>query len=308
VDVCICTFRRPAGLGVCLEALGAQELSADERLRPDVRVVVVDNDQAGDAAAVCAQAELPVGWRIDCVSEPERGITHARARAVAEARSDADWIAFLDDDERPGPCWLSSLLATQRETGARIVAGPVVPDLPPEVPAWLTRGRFFDRQRHPTGTVVDMTGTGNVLLHARMLRALPEPFDHRFALTGGEDTHLFMRLQQRGERIVWCDEAVVTETVPASRATAGWLVRRSWRGGVMYVVCERAVSPGVGTAVNRFARGCFRIVRGLVRLPAIVAGRRITAWHGVLLLVNGIAVLAGLANVRYREYSRPHGV
>ena len=36
-------------------------------------------------------------------------------------------------------------------------------------------------------------------------------------LNGGDDTHFFTRAQMQGLSIVWADDAVVHETVPASR-------------------------------------------------------------------------------------------
>ncbi|MCW2960212.1 MAG: glycosyl transferase family 2 [Thermoleophilia bacterium] len=307
IDICICTFRRPGGLAACLEGISRQVLQASGDDVPDVRVLVVDNDPAGTARTAAEAGSSDMPWPLDYVHEPQRGITHARTRAVRSMRSDADWIAFLDDDEVPTPGWLAGLLETQRRYSADIVAGPVVPQLEGHVPDWMSAGRFFDRQRHPTGTTVVDTGTGNVLIRAELLRAIEEPFDHRLALTGGEDTHLFMRLRRHGHAIHWCDEAIVIESVPVSRARVPWLLRRAWRGGMTYVHCERMVSPSLATAGNRAARGAFRVLRGLLLAASGLVRGRAVSLRGVLLAVNGAGVLVGLMGRTYSEYEHTHG-
>ena len=65
--------------------------------------------------------------------------------------------------------------------------------------------------------------SNNLLLDLRWSRRLGLRFDPRFGLTGGEDTMFTHDLVGRGGTIVWCDEAVVRESVPADRATRSWV-------------------------------------------------------------------------------------
>ena len=51
------------------------------------------------------------------------------------------------------------------------------------------------------------------------------PFDPRFD-NGGEDIDFFRRMTSRGRIFVWCDEAVVYETVPANRLTRSYMLKR----------------------------------------------------------------------------------
>src|SRR5690606_27470374 len=138
---------------------------------------------------------------------------------------------FIDDDEVPSPSWLAALLAAQAHSGAAAVLGAVQPVFAPDTPTWLIAGRFFETHRYADGAEIDDAHTANVLIDLRRLGALGLRFDHRYALTGGEDTMLFRDLLDAGGRIVYAAGALVYETVPASRARLAWLLRRWYRTG-----------------------------------------------------------------------------
>src|SRR5579883_1155797 len=106
VAVCIATFRRPEGLRRLLSELQEQTFHGEP---PAVDVVVVDNDEARSAQAVCRDSPLA---RLHYVHEPRRGIPQARNRAIKTARElGCGLIAFIDDDELPANDWLDQLLS-----------------------------------------------------------------------------------------------------------------------------------------------------------------------------------------------------
>ena len=49
--------------------------------------------------------------------EDNRGISHARNRLVKESKN-ADFLAFIDDDETAEPQWLDELLSLMKQTDA----------------------------------------------------------------------------------------------------------------------------------------------------------------------------------------------
>lgn len=302
VSLCICTYRRPAGLRRLLHAVARARTERVERLE----IVVVDNDPDGSARATIDSIDgMPFPMR--CVPEPRRGISFARNRAVAEAGPASDWIAFLDDDEEPEPGWLDELLRVQALHAADVVAGPVPPRFEADPPRWVLRGRFHEPPRHATGTLLPYADTGNVLVRAALFRDFPAPFAPSLALAGGEDTHFFLRVARAGHRIVWADDAVAWEWVPPSRVRLPWLLRRSFRRGNTWALLERDLDPGLRVRLRRILRGGGRIARGAVLLPVgIVRGR-----HAVVDALRGICFgagsLAGVAGYRYDEYRTTHG-
>jgi GT2 family glycosyltransferase len=219
----------------------------------------------------------------------------------------ADLLAFVDDDEMPEPEWLSELLRAQRVYSADIVAGPSVPEFEAPAPGWIVRGRFFERPRFATGTVVDQARTSNVLLTKRVFEAITPPFDERFGMTGGEDTHFFARAISAGFRIVWADEAVVREFVPATRARPPWLLRRAFRSGSATSIIAYELQPSIATRATRLVKGCGRVVQGILTLPAALTGGRGALMRSGQRIFLGAGSVAGVLGVTYEEYRRTTG-
>lgn len=310
VSVCVITYRRPEGLRRLLEGLGA--LSFQKSEAPYLEVVVVDNDATGSARSVCEGIAVDYPWRIRYGVEPRQGIPYARNTAVALAGSAADLVAFLDDDEIPDPLWMDELLRVMGLYGADVVAGPALPYFDEKPPAWVLEGKFFERARFATGSPLKpvFVATNNVLVRSRVLRTLApngQAFDERFAMSGGSDTHLFMRVRKAGYEMVWADEAVVHDLIPASRATARWILQRGYRFGNTLALCERDLDPSMRTRLLRLAKSGKQIIQGLVLIPlppvlgyhALVKGGR----H----VCRGLGMLAGMMGLRYEEYRKTHG-
>jgi succinoglycan biosynthesis protein ExoM len=303
VAIGVATYRRPRGLARLLEGIGRLVFAAHE---PEIRIVIIDNDPDGTAAEPCRTAADRLRWPVVYLHEPRRGISYARNRAVEWARETADFIAFVDDDESPDPAWLDQLLRVQREHDADVVTGPVLSVFEVPVPSWLAREPAFERPRFPTGTRVDVARTGNVLIRMAKLGDSYR-FDARFGLSGGGDTLLFLQLLQAGASIVWADEAVVDEWVPANRATALWSLKRAFRAGNAWSLCEREVWPSPMVRVLRLAKGVVRVVQGVALLPAaIVLGQR-GAVRALRYICLGAGNAAGVMALRYKPYQHTDG-
>ena len=147
VAVCALTFRRPRGLASLLESLAAlDDPGPDYR----VRIVIIDNDPEQSARQAVEGAATSMPWEIVYAAEDRRGIPFGRNRAVTMA-GDADFVAFLDDDEIACREWLAELLRVQRSTAADVVTGTVLPAFETDPPTWMVEGGFFERRRYPTG-------------------------------------------------------------------------------------------------------------------------------------------------------------
>jgi succinoglycan biosynthesis protein ExoM len=305
ITIAVVTYRRPVGLARLLEALGRLEFTQVQA--PLCRVLVVDNEPQGSAAAVCQREKERLPWPLAYVHEPRRGISQARNAAVRHGLAEADWLAFIDDDEIPEPCWLDELLYAQNRYAADVVGGPVVPMFQEPPARWIIKGDFFAPLRYATGTRLDRAYTGNVLVSARVFREMPDPFDERFGLSGGEDVDFFRRVAGRGYRLVWADKALAHEWVPASRVTTGWLLRRAYRLGNNSGVSDRDLGTSAGTIARHTGTAIARIAKGLLLvLPSVFLGRHI-AMKAARTAALGAGYLAGVLRLRYHEYRTMHG-
>lgn len=306
VAVCIITYNRPEGLRRLLE--GLDRLRFDKVPPPALEVVLVDNDPAGSACASEAVVSA-YGYGLECYVEPRRGIPYARNRALAAVEDGVDFVAFVDDDEVPEPNWLDELLRVQELYDADAVAGPVVRHFEGPPPAWVTRGGFFEKQRYSTGHPTKFVDTANALVRNRVLREMDQHFDERMALSGGEDTHLFLRMHKAGRTMVWADGAVVHELIPQSKANAGWLLRRAYRLGNSLSICEVDIYPrDFAFRAMRIAKASARIARGTLLLPVSLLLGKHASVRALQDVSRGVGMLAGLTGFVYQEYNRKtHG-
>jgi succinoglycan biosynthesis protein ExoM len=305
VAICVATCRRPMSLARLLRSLGALRF---RKQSADPVIVVVDNDERATAREVVERARGEIPWPVLYDVEPTRNIPLARNRAIELAlQQDPDFVAFIDDDEAALPNWLDELIDVQVRHGADVVGGVVLPRYEEGVPQWVVRGGFFENPRYRTGSPVAMAFTGNALISRRLLEDPTGRFDPAFGIAGSEDSHFFMRVHHTGKTMVWADEAVVEEVVPASRATASWILRRAFRVGNGYVFCERAILPRHRWVVPRVAKAVFRITEGVLLVGPSTLGGRAPAVRALRKVAHGMGCLVGLAGIRYREYEVIHG-
>lgn len=222
VSVCICTYKRPELLRRLLRTLEHQQTDGAFTFS----VVVADNDPDESARQICEEVVPDTTVPIVYTSEPLPNI--ARARNAALRHATGTFVSFIDDDEFPGPRWLSALLSACGQYCAAGVLGPVRPHFDEPPPQWVLNGRFCERPEHPTGREMAWSEcrTGNVLLRRDSLPQDAPVFREQFG-TGGEDSDFFMRMTGAGHAFRWCNEAVVYETVPPDRWRRSYMLRRA---------------------------------------------------------------------------------
>lgn len=308
IRIAVLTYKRPDDIAAALPRIFEQARAVSELPTP-VDILVVDNDPAASAQeAVLAFANAHPDIAILYEHEPSPGISAARNRAL-DSSEDRDVLVFIDDDERPVGNWLAALLRTYRERRCAAVVGPVVSEYEVEPDDWIKAGRFFDRRRLATGTRVDVAATNNLLLDMGTVRRLDLWFDERFGISGGGDTMFTRTLHQKGGVLVWCDEAVVIDVVPASRVSRGWVVRRALRSGSSWSATSIQLATGRGHRALVRARltgkGLTRVLGGSVRVLMGVTTRSLAhRARGQRTVARGAGMLSGAWGLLYSEYKR----
>jgi len=225
--VVIPTLRRPQALETAIRSVMAQQ---GPNSRPD-ELVVADNDPQGSARMLVERLMREADFPILYVHAPKPGV--ATARNAALAATQADWIAFLDDDEIASARWLSALRSAQAALAADVVFGPIqgrAPSAPAGVRPYLER--FFGRTGPSVDTLIDAPfGCGNSLFARAGTLAGAAPFDTDADQSGGEDDALFQKLEAQGVRWGWSADAWVEEAAPAHRATLSYAFTRAFAYG-----------------------------------------------------------------------------
>jgi len=225
IVVTLCTRRRPVMLQHCLRSIVAQQPPR----KTSISIVVVENNETDDCRSIveqiAAQCDVPIVYE----HEIGIGIPVARNRSLELALAlNPDWIAFVDDDEVASPDWIAALLKGAGTYSADVVEGYV---------QWLHAETGIavdnDRKRRPSGLRRKTAATSNTMMRASIASAagLGLRFDESMRHSGGSDMEYFFRAADRGAVIVWVDEAVVFESVPAERLTLDWQLQRERRIG-----------------------------------------------------------------------------
>lgn len=310
IVIAVLTYRRTEDLRMALPRLAEQAHSvSDAAGAVPARILVIDNDPAasGRSTVEAVAAALTPGL-ITYIHEPKPGIAAARNRALAQSAS-AELLIFIDDDEVPSGRWLAHLVGLQRATGATAVVGPVISDYQHEPDAWITAGRFFERRRLATGTPLAVAATNNLLLNVPKVTELNLEFDERFGLSGGSDTLFTRQLVRRGGTMLWCDEAVVVDRVPATRLTRDWVLRRALRSGNSAARVSLELERKAGRRLA--ARGA-SLMSGLIRLAGgagqlalgLLAGSATHHARGFRTAARGLGMASGAFGYVYQEYKR----
>lgn len=203
VSVVVPTWRRPALLERCLEALVGQTLAPHR-----YEIVVCDDgpdeatralvERIADAhrARALAIRYLPVA--------ATQGPAGARNAGWRQAR--AECIAFTDDDTIADPHWLAAGLRAMAD-GACAASGAIVVPLPE---------RPTDYEADASGLARAEFATANAFVRRAALIAVGG-FDERFTSAWREDSDLQFSLLRAGGRVVRAPDAVVVHPVRPAR-------------------------------------------------------------------------------------------
>jgi glycosyltransferase involved in cell wall biosynthesis len=199
VSVVIATRRRPELLARCLAALRAQTLPGTE-----YEVIVADDGPDDETRDTVAAARAGDGPSLRYAPVAGRH-GPAAARNVGWRLAAAAAVAFTDDDCIPGPGWLAAGLAALDRgpaavRGRVVVPRPAVPTDYQRAVGWLETAEFV---------------TANCFCRRQAL-AVVGGFDERFTTAWREDSDLYFRLLERGERVAHAADAVVVHPVRAA--------------------------------------------------------------------------------------------
>jgi len=291
VDILICTFRRPEVVRT-LESLAAMDGPADIA----IRVVIADNDDTPSARDVVQGAAADLPWPIHYIHAPARNISVARNACLDAA--DADYIAFLDDDEWVAADWLSQLLATARSGGADAVFGPVIAAYDDTAPDWIRAGDYHSSYPVRRNGQVETGISGNALLRwGDDVQWTAERFDLARGRSGGEDTEFFFRLRRAGARFEICDAARAWESVPEARLSLRWLARRRYRMGQSYAVSATSNAQRIKLGLAAFGKAGYCAAAALLCAPARARRNR---W--ILRSLLHVGVCAGCLSLPQSEH------
>ncbi len=317
VCVGVCTIRRPTMLERCLRSLAAQK-NTDGL---DIHILVVDNDAAPSAEPVVQRVSPDSPFPIHYHHEPRRGIPMARNRVLEEALAlDAEWLAFIDDDQTAWPSWLERHLQVASRDKADVVQARVIVTYPEPAPFWCIPRAPDLVDDSPDGPLEsrrrNTVATNGVMMSTRLIRAdgMGLRFNERLALSGGEDGEFFENAGRHGAALVSSRMPVVTEESHPARSS---YLRYSLRGfsyGGSFVTRYR-LQYGLWAAVKRYSgvsavralRGVGQLLISPVFVPLAMNRFKFTALEGGRNIFFAAGTIGGLFSLQYEWYRQIDG-
>ncbi len=302
VTVAVATYNRPEGLKKLLNGLSSIDIPENTV----ISIVVLDNSQDANAKKIVLGAITDYPLSLSYFHVPEKGITFPRNKGLQFAlENNADYLAYIDDDEVPCKQWMYYLLNEIKDTGAAVISGVVKPIFNSTPLWWMQKGGFFAVQDYPVRVAINYAHTGNVLIDTQVIRDLQLKFDPDFALSGGEDTLFFKTIRNAGYLTMFSKEAIVYEDIVDERARFKWLIIRWFRtGNTDGLIATRengsaiqrftVVSGGLGRIMYGLLCGLFKLPLLLVKNPAFFECLRV--------LMRGIGFVASVSGFMYQEY------
>ena len=193
ISVVVCTYNGQRTIRNCLDGLQKLEY-------PNYEVIVVNDGSTDKTGAIAKE----YGFRV--ITTENRGLSSARNTGMHAAKGEI--VAYIDDDARPDPHWLTYLAATFLTTSHVGVGGPNLP--PPD------DGPVADCVANAPGGPVHVLLTDREAEHipgcnmAFRKWALQEigGFDTQFRIAG-DDVDVCWRLQQKGWTLGFSPAAMV---------------------------------------------------------------------------------------------------
>ncbi|MGO9599390.1 MAG: glycosyltransferase family A protein [Isosphaeraceae bacterium] len=232
ISIAVATHNRAEELGHTLASLSG--LIAEDQ---EYEILIIDNASTDQTLEVVGKFLPRFGGRLRYIFEERLGLSHARNRAIAEARCEI--IGFLDDDVDIEPHWVERMTEAFGSGDLAAVGGRAVLAYSVPRPAWL------DEVGECLLTKVDL-GTVRRLAQADELYGLNlcirKDWIDRVGwfrtdlgrigdcLLSSEEEELLNRIVAVGGVLLYEPEAVVAHRVPANRLRRRWFLSRTYWG------------------------------------------------------------------------------
>lgn len=211
-------------------------------------LLVIDNASRDDTEKVLADNVWPEGLTVRVVREMKLGLSHARNRAIEEARG--EYILFIDDDESADPDWLCAYERLIEAHAPDAFGGRIEVFFKDWRPTWLRdellgflgQLRRFDSITPLTAPDTSFYG-GNFGFRKSVCERIGG-FDTDLGRkgmvnTGGEEVDFYLRLLAAGFKVWWTPEAVIYHRIVAAKLSRGYFLDLHYRQGHMEAIRKR---------------------------------------------------------------------
>ena len=226
--ICICTYNRNKSLKRCLKSL--EKLNNSKKIK--ITILIIDNTVSNQSFHIIKKIKTKFKYKIIQVNEKKRGVVNARNKALHELKSlSPHYVSFIDDDCTVNKLWLFNILKIIKKNKADIVTGPQIYT---ESKKNINYTKFFEKNYNTNIKKIKWAATNNVFFLYSIIykkNLIFDKFLNKFGM--GEDQLFFSILNRNGYKIYWGKNIKVYEKHHNHRTNIYWLIKRSFRLGVL---------------------------------------------------------------------------
>ena len=260
LSIIVCTHNRREHLRTCIQLITQQILEIDATR---IEVLVVDNNSSDGTNNFLDDLIKEYDW-LTLAMEAKLGLSNARNCGAKLARG--DYLCYLDDDSRPGPCYLRNVFHVIDEHNPDIFGGPVFPFYTSPKPFWFQDALEIRQHANVSGFSDCPISGGNFVIRSELLKQLGM-FSLDYGMVGaklrlGEERELLERYKrhtlEKDQRVYYSLECFVYHHVPARKMTIRSFMARAYASGKMKaMLAELANTNKQGAERSRWNRKRF---------------------------------------------------
>lgn len=274
LSLVIATYNRAEQLMVTLRSVAAQSKASAQW-----ECIVVDNN-SGDNTRERVEGFIAEHSTLNIIYhfESKQGLSHARNAGIERAKGDI--IAFIDDDERIVPDFISAYIKLfESYPNAMAAGGKIIAEYPTGRPRWMSHYTerpianpmdFGDYVRtFPKGRI---PGGGNMAMRREVFNKIGA-FNTSLGRTGklligGEESDLFERIAKAGMECYYAPRAVMYHIIPTEKLTESYFERLCYNIGVSQHTRAELHHRAARLYIGEAMKWCATMLLCLLHTPA----------------------------------------
>lgn len=274
LSLVVATYNRAEQLMITLQSV------AEQSKNPALwECVVVDNNSSDNTKQridefITKHPKLNIVY----LFESKQGLSHARNAGIEKAQGNI--IAFIDDDERIVPDFISAYIHLfDTYPTAMAAGGKIIAEYPAGRPRWMSHYTerpianpmdFGDYIRtFPKGRI---PGGGNMAMRREVFNSIGV-FNTTLgrtgkSLIGGEESDLFERIAEAGMECYYTPGAVMYHIIPTEKLTDDYFKRLCYNTGVSQLTRAKIHNRIIRLYIGELIKWCATLLLCLLHRPA----------------------------------------
>ncbi|MCB5358428.1 glycosyltransferase family A protein [Vibrio lentus] len=223
------TGTRQSTLLGTLTSLNIQKPSQDYII--EILLVGNTSTESDELMRFIDQTTREFNVKLNYVREATIGIPFARNCALDFATKNGfDYLCFIDDDAFANDDWIEQLANSINSSDLKAVTGPQLALFPEGTSKLYKNARIYHERKIEDGSLVKWAATNNVIFDVEFTKTHNLKFNENMR-QGGSDKEFFFKFAKQGGRILWDNNAIVSEYISINRLSVNWAMKRAFRIG-----------------------------------------------------------------------------